>query len=60
MYILYGYGIVGIVFAVWFSFFKVSRIDEAATGTSVWFKLIIIPAALLLWPAVWRKLYSKK
>ncbi len=59
VYILYGYCIAGIVFAVWFSFFKVAKVDEVATGSSVWFKLIIIPATILLWPLVLVRLNFK-
>lgn len=60
VYILYGYCIVGIIVAVWFSFFKISKIDEAASGSSIWFKLIIMPATILLWPVVCIKLNYKK
>jgi hypothetical protein len=59
VYIFYLYSFVGIIIAVWFSFYKISKIDVAAKGTSIWFKLIILPAAMLLWPIVLFKLKAK-
>lgn len=59
VYILYGYCAVGFVFALWFSFFKLRKIDEAAKGSTVWFRLIIMPASILLWPIVCKKLFEK-
>jgi hypothetical protein len=59
MYLLYLYLVVGLLFAIWFAFFRVSRIDEQATNASVWFKLIIIPGAVLLWPIVLWKMNNR-
>jgi hypothetical protein len=50
--LVYIYLIIGLLFAIWFAFFRVSKIDAQATHASVWFKLIIIPGSLLLWPIV--------
>ena len=60
VYLLYAYFAIGFLFAIWFSFFKVKKIDEGAAATSVWFKLIIMPASILLWPLVCKKLFPKK
>ncbi len=60
IYAVYLYLAAGFVIAIWFSFFKVGRTDSAAEGTSLWFRLIIMPATILLWPIVLRKISAKK
>jgi hypothetical protein len=60
VYLVYVYFFAGIIIAAWFSFYKIARIDASAKVTSFWFKLIIIPAGILLWPVVLFKLKSKK
>lgn len=52
--------IIGFCCAIWFAFFKVSKIDEGAAHTSIWFKLMIIPAVILLWPLVLTMILSNK
>lgn len=59
VYFLYVYFFAGIITAAWFSFYKITKIDAAAKGTSFWFKLIILPAAILLWPIILIKLKAK-
>ena len=56
IYFLSFYFIVGLLFAIWFSFYKVQKIDEGAAKTSLWFKLIIMPATVLLWPIILKKI----
>lgn len=49
------YVIIGVLFALLFVSFGVSRIDPAARGTGVGFRLLILPAAAALWPLLaWR------
>ncbi len=60
IYGFYLYFILGIAVAIWFCFFKVTKTDAAAAGTSFWFKLIIVPGSMLLWPFVLYKLSSAK
>jgi hypothetical protein len=60
IYFFYAYFFTGIIVAAWFSFYKITAIDAAAKATSFWFKLIIMPASILLWPIVLLKLKSKK
>jgi hypothetical protein len=60
IYVFYGYFITGITIAIWFCFFKVTKTDAAAAGSSLLFKLIIVPGAMLLWPFVLYKLSSAK
>ncbi len=59
VYLVYAYFIAGIIIAAWFSFYKITKIDAAAIGASLWFKLIILPAGILLWPIVLYKLKAK-
>ena len=59
VYALYVYFFTGIIIAAWFSFYKITKVDAAAKGTSFWFKLIILPAGILLWPIVLFKLKAK-
>lgn len=51
---------IGFCCAIWFAFFKVGKIDEGAANTSVWFKLMIVPAVILLWPLVLTITWSRK
>ena len=60
VYLVYVYFITGFLFSVWFSFYKVKRVDESTAATSVWFKLIIMPATILLWPIVLYKAFQHK
>ena len=58
IYCLLFYCIVGVLFAIWFVFAKVAKVDEGALHTSLFFKLIIMPATILLWPVVLSKLLN--
>ncbi len=60
IYLLFVYFIIGIAIAIWFVFYKIKRIDVAAKGTSFWFKVILLPASILLWPIVLYKLSTLK
>jgi hypothetical protein len=60
IYFLYTYFFIGFAIAVWFTFSKVSKIDDAAKGTSFGFKLLLMPASILLWPIVLYKINTLK
>lgn len=45
-----GYLLVGALFALAFAFKGASRVDHAASGTPLLFKLLILPASAALWP----------
>jgi hypothetical protein len=60
IYLLYAYFFTGIVVAAWFAFYKVTRIDHAAKGTSFGFKILLLPAGILLWPVILYKLTTLK
>ena len=49
------YASVGVVFAVLFVSRGVERIDEAARGAPIGFRVLIFPASAALWPALWHK-----
>lgn len=44
------YGCCGLIFGVVFVSKMVRRVDPAAEGASVWFRLIILPGAVAWWP----------
>jgi hypothetical protein len=44
------YLIVGVAFAVWFGARGAGRLDPAATGSTLGFRLLLLPGAALLWP----------
>jgi hypothetical protein len=44
------YLLLGVVFSVYFLVKVVPTIDEAAEGTSLGFKLIILPGCTVFWP----------
>lgn len=44
------YLLAGVVFALAFVNFGVGRIDPAARGTSIAFRLLILPGCVALWP----------
>jgi len=46
----YAYIVIGFLFALFFVFVRLPRIDPNAKGTSLGFKLLIIPGCILLWP----------
>ncbi|MCA9288373.1 MAG: hypothetical protein KDA05_07305 [Phycisphaerales bacterium] len=49
---LAGYAILGSVFAAWFLARGIVRIDPAASGSGLWFRLIILPGVIALWPVL--------
>lgn len=44
------YALLGLVFAVAFVGFGVTRVDAAAQGTHLGFRLLILPGVVALWP----------
>ena len=49
----------GLVFAVWFAFHAVDRVDVAAVSSGLWFHLLILPGAMALWPVLLIRTGSK-
>jgi hypothetical protein len=50
-----GYAGLGLLFAIAFLARGVSRIDRAAAGAGVGFRLIILPGVVALWPVMLRR-----
>lgn len=49
------YLIIGILFAVFFLWKGLARMDEKTIGTSWFFKALILPGTIALWPILLRK-----
>lgn len=53
--IVAGYAVLGLLFAGPFLVRGVTRLDPAARGTSLAFRLAILPGTVALWPVLARK-----
>jgi hypothetical protein len=53
------YLLVGILFALWFSWRGAARLDPVATESSLGFRWMIVPAAAALWPLLAFRLLRK-
>ena len=53
------YAAIGLVFALFFVSRGVSRIDPAAIGGSVGFRVLIVPGVIALWPMLMRRQQEK-
>ena len=55
VWLLTGYAGLGLVFALGFVAFGVTRVDETARGAGWGFRLLILPGTVALWPLLaWR------
>ena len=48
--ILVGYAALGLLFAILFVSVGVSRVDPVAKGSSIGFRIVILPGVAALWP----------
>ena len=46
------YAVLGAAFAAWFVVRGIGGLDPAARGSGVWFRLIILPGVVALWPVL--------
>lgn len=53
------YLLLGFAFAIVFTTIGVGRLDEKAKGTSWWFKVLIFPGSMALWPVLLLKWMQK-
>ncbi len=53
--IITAYFIIGAVFALLFVTVGVSRVDPAASGAGIGFRLLLVPGAMALWPVLMRR-----
>jgi hypothetical protein len=58
LWCLGAYATAGLLFAVPFALRGIDRLDPAAHGASWGFRLIIVPAAVLLWPVLLRRILA--
>lgn len=52
VYLIFAYLALGFLFAVWFVTVGISKLDDAAKGTGIGFRLFIFWGSLLLWPVI--------
>lgn len=49
------YGLLGVLFATWFAWSGVARLDPHARDAGWGFRLVIVPGATIFWPLLlWR------
>jgi hypothetical protein len=60
VYALYGYLIIGMLFALRFVNRWIEKLDESVAGAGWKFRLIIFPGCVLLWPLLLTKLRKQK
>ena len=54
------YIVIGLIFAVLFVIFWVQKVDPAARGGTIGFRILIIPGVCAFWPMfVWRLVQGK-
>jgi hypothetical protein len=54
------YAVVGLLFALAFVAFGVGRVDPAARGASIRFRLLILPGTAALWPLMATKWHRSR
>lgn len=57
LWITFTYFGVGLLFAMYFAFWGVQRMDVAATDAPWGFRLLIMPGAMALWPMLLAKVF---
>lgn len=55
VHLFYLYLLAGILFAAFFLWRGIDRLDEAARGISWKTRLLFFPGCVALWPVLWRK-----
>ena len=55
VYIFYGYVLAGLIFALWFVFRGVHKVDKGMEGASWKMRLLLLPGSIALWPYLWLK-----
>lgn len=54
------YLIIGVVFAIFFLSRGIEKVDTAAHGSGLGFRLIILPGTIALWPVLLKKWMNVK
>jgi hypothetical protein len=50
--IIEGYITIGILFAIFFVFFKIKKVDDSSIHAPIFFKVLIFPGLALMWPFI--------
>ncbi len=60
IYILYLYLIIGLGFALFFVFVGAEKIHHNIKGSGVGLKLLLLPASVILWPYLLKRVIQRK
>lgn len=60
VYAVFAFLAIGALFALWFVVRGITKIDEAAKGTSIGFRLLIFWGALVFWPLLLKRAVSSE
>jgi hypothetical protein len=52
------YPVAGIIFTIFFQIKGLSKIDEGVHGSTIGFRIIIIPGCIVFWPRVIEKMVN--
>lgn len=55
LYLMATYLIAGVLFTFPFQWKGMNKIDEGVHGSTIGFRIIIVPGCILLWPVLWRR-----
>jgi hypothetical protein len=55
LYVFYAYAAIGLVFAIAFVAFGISRVDPIAHGSGLVFRMAVLPGVAALWPIMLRQ-----
>ena len=60
VYTFYLYLLTGLIFAIWFAFRSVSRVDPGMKAANWKVRLLLLPGSMALWPVLLRKIIKSK
>lgn len=60
LYIVTAYLFAGILFTIFFQVKGINQIDEGAHGSSIGFRIVIIPGCIIFWPLLLKKWIKAK
>jgi hypothetical protein len=60
IYILYDYCIIGLCFAIFFVFSGAEKIHHPTKDGGIGLKILLLPASILLWPYLLKRVIQKK
>jgi hypothetical protein len=60
IYILYAYLLIGMGFALFFIFSGAEKIHHSIKGSGIGLKLLLLPASVMLWPYLLKRVIQKK